>query len=109
MIRRIVSAAALTSCLLAPFAAQASIFGRSASDNTATNSASKGKSVTLTLKNKSASPMTVYLNDQPIVLAANGGEQKVKAAEGADIFDADRTTVRLHVTSELGGNTISFR
>ncbi len=107
MIRQIVSAVALSLTLAAPLASNAAMFGRT--PGTATDSTAKGKMVKLTLKNKSAAPLTVYLEGKPVVLAANGGTQEIKAAVGSDILDADGTTVRLHVTSELGGNTISFR
>ena len=109
MIRRLISAAALSVTLVAPLASHASIFGRNAVDNTpAAAGAPKGKMVKLTLKNKTGNAMNLYVNDQPITIAANS-EQQVKAAEGSDVLDADHTTVRLHVTNELSGNTVSFR
>lgn len=108
MIRRIVTTAALSAALVAPLAMHASIFGRSADATSSASSAPKGKMVKLTLKNRTSSPMNVFVNDQPVTIAANG-EQQVKAAAGSDVLDADHTTVRLHVTSELSGNTVSFR
>ncbi len=108
MIRQIVSALALSTALVAPLASNASMFGHVAETPSATTPF-KGKMVKLTLKNKSAEAMTVYLDGKPMTLAANGGTQEVKAPAGSDILAADQTTVRLHVTSELGGNTVSFR
>ncbi len=109
MIRRIVTTAALSLSLVAPFAAHASIFGRSAeTPSSTTSNAPKGKMIKLTLKNRTASPMSIFVNDQPVTLAANS-EQQIKAAEGSDVLDADHTTVRLHVTGALSGNTVSFR
>ncbi len=107
MIRRIVAATALTLTLVAPLASNASIFGHS-NDGT-TTTAPKVKMVKLTIKNKSAADMTVYLDGKAMTLAANGGSQEIKVAAGSDILNADQSTVRLHVTSELGGNTVSFR
>ena len=109
MIRRLITTAALSVALVAPLASHASIFGRSADTPSAVSSnAPKGKMIKLTLKNRTASPMSLYVNDQPVTLAANS-EQQFKAAEGSDVLDADHTTVRVHVTSELNGNTVSFR
>ena len=109
MIRRIVTTAALSIAFVAPLASHAAIFGRSAETPSTTGStAPKGKMIKLTLKNRTASPMNLYVNDQPVTLAANS-EQQFKAAEGSDVLDGDHTTVRLHVTSELSGNTVSFR
>lgn len=108
MIRRILSATALTLALIAPLASNASIFGRTNDGNT-TTTAPKGKMVKLTIKNKSAADMTVYLDGKAMTLAANGGSQEIKVAAGSDILNADQSTVRLHVTSELSGNTVSFR
>ncbi len=48
------------------------------------------------------------MNDQPVTIAANTAQQ-IKAVEGSDVLDADHTTVRVHVTSDLSGNTVSFR
>lgn len=107
MIRRFVAAASLTLALVAPLASHASIFGHAAEGSTA--GTAKGKTVKLTLKNKSAAPMTVYLDGKPMTLAANGGTQEIKTAAGTDIYGDDQTTVRLHVTPDLGGNTVSFR
>ncbi len=107
MIRRIVSATALTLALAAPLVSNASVFGRS-NDGTATTAAPKGKLVKLTLKNNTGAAMTLYVNDQTITLAANS-EQQIKTVVGTDVLDADHTTVRVHVTSELAGNTVAFR
>ena len=107
MMRRIVSAAALSVALVAPVVSHASIFGHTA-ETTGTN-AVKAKMVKLTLKNNSASTVTVYLNGKPMTLAANGGTQEIKAPVGSDILDADQTTVRVHVTNDLNGNTVAFR
>ena len=107
MIRQIVSAAVLSVSLVAPLASHASIFGRTP-EATGVN-AVKAKMVKLTLKNKSAEAMTVYVDGKATIIAANGGTQDVKVAVGTDILAADQTTVRVHVTSDLGGNTVAFR
>lgn len=107
MIRRFVSAVALTLALVAPLASHASIFGRTAEGSSV--GTAKGKTVKIMLKNKTASPMTVYLDGRPVTLAANGGTQEIKTTVGTDIYGDDQTTVRLHVTPDLSGNTVSFR
>ena len=110
LIRNIVSTLALAASTLAPITSHAaSLFGHGNSSGSApTASASKAKMVKFTIANKTATPMTVLINDQPVTLAANS-EQSVKAAEGSDVFGDDHTTVKLHVTGELSGNTVSFR
>ena len=110
LIRNVVSTLALATLTLAPISSQAaSLFGRSAANHEATSaSASKAKMIKFTLANKTASPMTVLVNDQPMTLAANS-ETPVRLAEGSDIYGEDHTTLKLHVTGELSGNTVSFR
>ncbi len=108
MIRQIVSAAILSVSLVAPLASHASIFGRSATETSTTATAPKGKMIKLTLKNSTAVAMNLFVNDQPVTIAANTAQQ-IKAVEGSDVLDADHTTVRVHVTSDLSGNTVSFR
>lgn len=109
-VRNLVSSIALAACTLAPITSHAaSLFGRSPSNgNVPVSSASKGKMVKFTLANKTASPMTVMVNDQPMTLEANS-QVPVRVAEGSDILADDHTTVKLHVTGELSGNTVSFR
>lgn len=108
MIRRIVTTLALAACTLVPMTSNAaSLFGRS-NGSAAAADMPKGKTVKLTLKNKTSTDMTVVVNDKPVTIAANG-EYALKTTEGTDVFDADRTTVKLHVTSEMNGNTVSFR
>ena len=94
MIRNVVSTLALALSTLAPVTAAAT--------------ASKGKTVKFKLANKTAAPMTVLIDDQPVTLAANS-ETPVRAAEGSDIYGDDHSTVKLHVTGDLSGNTVSFR
>ena len=50
----------------------------------------------------------MVVNDQPVTLAANT-EVPVRAAEGSDVFADDHSTVKVHVTGDLSGNTVSFR
>lgn len=108
-IRKVVSTLALAACTLAPIASHAaSLFGRSAATTPSTSAAVKARMVKFTLVNRTAAPMTVLVNNQPVTLAANA-ETPVKAAEGSDVFGDDHTTVKLHVTGELSGNTVSFR
>ena len=110
LIRNVVSTLALSAAMLVPLASHAtSIFSHNAAGGiTPTAAASKAKMVKFTLANKTATPMTVVIDNQPVTLAANS-ETPVRAAEGSDIFGDDHTTVRVHVTGELSGNTVSFR
>ena len=110
LIRNVVSTLALAVSTLAPITSHAtSLFGRSnAGGNAPTATSTKVKMVKFTLANKTATPMTVLINDKAITLAANS-ETPVRAAEGSDIYGDDHSTVKLHVTGELSGNTVSFR
>ena len=110
LIRNIVSTLALAASTLAPVTSNAaSIFGHSAATgNAPTATASKAKMIKFKLANKTAAPMTVLINDQAMTLAANS-ETPVRAAEGSDIYGDDHSTVKLHVTGDLSGNTVSFR
>lgn len=104
MIRRIVSATVLAACTFAPIASHAfPLFGKS--DNTAQ---AKVKMVKLTLKNKSAAPMEVLIEDKPVTLAANGGEYALNAPEGTKVYGADKT-VKVTVTRDIAGTVCSFR
>lgn len=107
MIRRIACTLALAACTLAPLASNASIFRRSDNAPSSATSMPKGKTVKFMLKNRTSSPMTLTVNDQPLTIAANG-ESEVRAIEGSDILGADHS-VKLHVTRELSGNAVSFR
>lgn len=108
MIRHIVTTFAIAACTIVPMSSHAtSLFGHSGNGAAATDMP-KGKTVKLTLKNRTAAEMTVVVNDKPITIAANG-EYALKTTEGTDVYDADRTTVKLHVTNEMNGNTVSFR
>ena len=107
MIRRIACTLAIAACTVAPLASNAmSLFGRSGNSASATD-APKGKTVKVTLKNRTASAMTLTVNDKPVTIAANG-EYELKAVEGTDVYDADHN-VKLRVTREMSGNTVSFR
>ncbi len=103
MIRRTASAVILAVATLAPFASHASLFGK---DNGATT-APKGKIVKVTLKNRTAAPMDLMIEDQPITIAANG-EYELKATEGTHVYGADKS-VKVLVTRDLNGTTCSFR
>lgn len=109
-VRNLVSTIALAAATLAPITSHAaSLFGRNSDNgNVPVATANKGKMIKFTLVNKTASPMTVVVNEQPMTLEANS-QTPVRIAEGSDIFADDRTTVKLHVTGQLSGNTVSFR
>lgn len=103
MIRRIVSATVLAACTFAPVASHAfPLFGKSDSAQ------AKVKMVKLTLKNKSAAPMDVMIEDKPVTLAANGGEYQLNAPEGTKVYGADKT-VKVTVTRDIAGTVCSFR
>ncbi|HEY9137579.1 MAG TPA: hypothetical protein VIM67_04845 [Terriglobus sp.] len=103
MIRRIVSATVLAACTFAPVASHAfPLFGKSDSAQ------AKVKMVKLTLKNKSAAPMEIIIEDKPITLAANGGEYLLNAPEGTKVYGADKT-VKVTVTRDIAGTVCSFR
>ncbi len=110
LIRNVVSTLTLAAFTLAPVTSHAaSLFGRGAtSGNASTATASKAKMIKFTIANKTATPMTVLINDQPVTLAANS-ETPVRAAEGSNVYGDDHSTVKVHVTNELSGNTVSFR
>ena len=108
IIRRYMFTLALAACTLAPLSSHAlSILGRN--NNDTASAVPKGKMIKLTLRNKSTAEMTLLVNDKAIILPANGGEYKLAAVEGTDIYDAAHTTVQLHVSREMNGNTVSFR
>lgn len=72
MIRRIVTTFALAACTIVPMSSNAvSLFGRSGGVSAASDMP-KGKTVKLTLKNRTAAVMTVVVNDKPVTIAANG-------------------------------------
>lgn len=113
MIRRILTTFVLTVCTLVPMTSNAaSLFGRTnnaaASTDMPKGDMPKGKTVKLMLKNRTDAAMTIVVNDKPVTIAANG-EYALKTAEGTDVYEADRTTVKLHVTGDMNGNTVSFR
>ena len=110
MIRRTFTTATIVACTIVPMTTQASsLFHRSSVTNgAAATDMPKGKSVKLTLKNRTSADMTVVVNDKPVTIAANG-EYALKTTEGTNVYDADRTTIKLHVTGEMNGNTVSFR
>jgi len=103
MIRRSVSTIVLAACTFAPLASHASsLFGRN------TNAVANVKMVKMTLKNNSAQPMEVFIEDKPVTLAANGGEYKLNAPEGTKVYGADKS-VKVTVTRNLQGAVCSFR
>lgn len=103
MIRRIVSATVLAACTFAPVASHAfPLFGKSDSAQ------AKVKMVKLTLKNKSAAPMDVMIEDKPVTLAANGGEYVLNAPEGTKVYGTDKS-VKVTVTRDIAGTVCSFR
>ncbi|MEG9432394.1 hypothetical protein [Terriglobus sp. ADX1] len=103
MIRRTVSAIVLAACTFAPVASHAfPLFGKS------DTAQAKVKMVKMTLKNKSAAPMDVLIDDKTITLAANGGEYALNAPEGTKVYGTDKT-VKVTVTRDLAGTVCSFR
>ena len=109
-VRNLVSTLAFAALTLAPISSQAaSLFGHAGTGaNAPAASVTKVKMVKFMLSNKTASPMTVLINDQAVTLEANS-TTPVRVAEGSDILGADHSTVKIHVTGELSGNTVSFR
>lgn len=108
-VRNLVSTIALAAFTIVPVTSNAaSLFSHASNGGNAPVSASKAKMVKFTLANKTAQPMTVLVNDQPMTLEANS-QTPVRLAEGTDILAEDHTTVKVHVTGELSGNTVSFR
>lgn len=103
MIRQTVSAFVLAATLFAPAVSQASLFR---SSNT-TTAAVKVKMVKMTLKNRTAEPMELIVEDKPITIAANG-EYDLKAPEGTHVYGTDKS-VKVLVTRDLEGTTCSFR
>lgn len=101
MVRRTVFAAILAAATLAPTVSHASFFGHTAT------TPDKGKMVKLTLKNRTAAPMDLLVEDQPITIAANG-EYELKAVEGTHVYGPDKS-VKVVVTRDLNGTTCSFR
>ena len=102
MNRRFVSALALAASTFLPIASQAMPHGGGEKSSTG-----KVKMVHLTLHNKSAQPLDLLCGDKPFTIAANG-DYKLDAPEGAIVYAADKTTVKLQVTRDLNGTTASF-
>ncbi len=103
MIRRTVSALVLVACTFAPVASHAfPLFGKSETAQ------AKVKMVKMTLKNRSAAPMEIIIDDKPVTLAANGGEYHLNAPEGTKVYGTDKS-VKVTVTRDLAGSTCSFR
>ena len=107
MIRRFVStavlAAAVATAALTPAISHASLFH--SAGNTPSNT--KIKTVKMTLKNRSAAPMDLMIEDKAITLAPNA-EYALNVPEGTRVFGADKE-VRVTVTRQLDGTTCSFR
>ncbi len=101
MVRRTVFALVLTAATLTPTASHAALFGHSAT------TPDKGKMVKVILKNRTAAPMDLLVEDKPITIAANG-EYELKAVEGTHVYGSDKS-VKLTVTRDLNGTTCSFR
>ena len=107
MIRRFVSTAVLAVAvaapmLLAPVTSHAA-FSRSSN----ATSTAKVKNVKMTLKNRTAAPMDLMIEDKPITIAPNA-EYALNVPEGTRVFGADKE-VRVTVTRDLAGTTCSFR
>ena len=103
MIRRSVTAIVLAAATFAPIASHAfPLFGKTETAQ------GKVKMVKLTLKNKTTAPMEVTIDEKPVILAANGGEYQLNAAEGTKVYAADKS-VKVVVTRDLAGSTCSFR
>src|ERR1700712_1072343 len=106
MIRRFVFsavvAAAVATTALVPATSHAAFF-----HSGSTASTPKVKTVKMTLKNRSAAPMDLMIEDKAITLAPNA-EYALNVPEGTRVFGADKE-VRVTVTRELAGTTCSFR
>ena len=105
MIRRSVSMLVLAAATFAPLASQASLFGSDKGTTAATPA--KGKMIKMTLKNRTASPMDLMIEDKPITIAANS-EYALAAVEGTHVYGSDKS-VKVLVTRDLNGSTCSFR
>ncbi len=103
MFRLIASALVLATSLSVPATSHASMFGGHAGST----STAKVKMVKMTLRNRTAAPMNLMIEDKPITIAANG-EYELKAAEGTHVYGEDKS-VKLLVTRDLDGTACSFR
>jgi hypothetical protein len=102
MIRRTVSALVLAAATFAPVASHAfPFFG------TNNGAQAKVKMVKMTLKNRTAAPMEVLIEDKPVTIAANG-EYALNAPEGTHVYGMDKS-IKVLVTRDLNGTTCSFR
>ena len=104
MIRPIVTATALAVSLAVPSVSHAALFGGRGGSS---NASPKLKMVKITLRNRTAAPMNILIEDKPVTIAANG-EYELKAAEGTHVYGEDRS-VKLLVTRDLDGTACSFR
>lgn len=106
MIRRFVSTAVLAAAVVAPMlipvTSHAALFHSAPSSPTA-----KVKNVKMTLKNRTAAPMDLMIEDKAITIAPNA-EYALNVPEGTRVFGADKE-VRVTVTRDLAGTTCSFR
>ena len=107
MIRRFVSTAILAVAVAAPTvvfpaAAHAGLF-----HSGSTASSAKVKNVKMTLKNRTAAPMDLMIEDKAITIAPNA-EYALNVPEGTRVFGPDKE-VRVTVTRDLAGTTCSFR
>lgn len=108
-IRQFVCTLALSACVVLPTVAQtSSLVGRSSNNTPVAAGEPKGKTVKITLKNKTNAPIDLIVNDKTVTIAANS-EFELKAPAGTDVYSSDRTLVKLHVTNEMNGNAVSFR
>jgi Rieske Fe-S protein len=76
-------------------------------NNTPGTSQAKVKMIKVTLKNKTAQPMEILVEDKPVTIAANG-EYALSAPEGTHIYDTNKA-LKVLITRDLDGNSCSFR
>ena len=107
MIRRFVSAAVLAAAVVAPTLFVPATSHAALFHSSSATSSSKVKNVKMTLKNRTAAPMELMIEDKPITIAPNA-EYALNVPEGTRVFGADKE-VRVTVTRELAGTTCSFR
>ncbi len=103
MIRHIASTLILAVGIVAPTVSHAALIG----GHSGSSSTTKIKMVRITLRNRTAAPMNLMIEDKPVTIAANG-EYELKAPEGTHVYGEDKS-VKLLVTRDLEGTACSFR
>jgi hypothetical protein len=102
MFRNLATVALAATILTAPAASFAFPF-----HSNTNSSQAKVKMVKVTLKNKTAQPMEILVEDKPVTIAANG-EYALSAPEGTHIYDTNKA-LKVLITRDLDGNACSFR